>query len=429
MLSQEDNVRLTRVSRNTPTGELMRRYWQPILLSSEAPEPDGAPVRVRLLGEDLVAFRDTNGKVGLVEAYCPHRRAPMFYGRNEECGLRCVYHGWKFDADGNCVDVPTEPASSKMKDHIKIGAYPTFEKAGLIFAYLGPKDQMPEPPNYEWMRAPETHRHVSKTFEHCNWLQALEGGLDTAHSSYLHNNKLGDKLEFRQRDRAPRLDVEKTDYGFYYVSHRNANEDGTYVRVYQYVMPGQQMRANVQGNPGSRSNRVPKHDGHIWVPIDDEHTFVYNWMVGANQNAALSPEYVEEMEKSAGRGKDDLDPITFVLKKNPSNDYLIDRQMQKTSNFTGIVGVNTQDFALQEAMGGADGKMICDRTKENLGSSDKAIISMRNLLLEATRDVEAGNRPRGTDPKTHGQCRPHDGLVPAGKDWREQYAEDLVCKW
>jgi phthalate 4,5-dioxygenase oxygenase subunit len=429
MLSESDNVRLTRVSRGTPMGELMRRYWQPVVLSRELPQPDCAPVRVRILGEDLIAFRDTAGQVGLVDAYCPHRRAPMFYGRNEECGLRCVYHGWKFDAKGNCVDLPTEPASSKMKDHIKITAYPTYEKAGVVFCYMGPTDMTPEYPNYEWMRAPETHRHVSKTYEACNWLQALEGGLDTAHSSYLHNNKLGDKKEFRQRDRAPRLDVERTDYGYYYVSHRNANEDGTYVRVYQYVMPWQQMRANVQQNPGVRANRVPKHDGHIWVPVDDEQTYVYNWMVGVDDNARLDPEYVEEMEKSAGRGKDDLIPGTFKLKRNPTNDYLIDREMQKTSNFTGITGVNTQDFALQEAMGGADGRMICDRTQENLGSSDKAIIAMRNLLLEATRDVEAGKRPRGTDPKTHGACRPHDGLVPAGRDWKEQYAPHLVCKW
>ena len=429
MLSFEDNVRLTRVSRGTPMGELMRRYWQPILLSREVQEPDGAPVRVRLLGEDLVAFRDTSGRVGLVDAYCPHRRAPMFYGRNEECGLRCVYHGWKFDAAGNCVDLPTEPISSKMKDHVKITAYPTFEKAGLIFAYLGPQDMMPEPPDYEWMRAPATHRHVSKTYEHCNWLQALEGGLDTAHSSYLHNNKLGDKLEFRQRDRAPRLDVEKTDYGYYYVSHRDAQEDGTYVRVYQYVMPWQQMRAGVARNPGRSSNHVPKHDGHIWVPIDDEQTFVYNWKAGVDESARLDPEYVEQMEKSSGRGKDDLIPGSFVLKRNPTNDYLIDREMQKKINFTGIVGVNTQDFALQEAMGGSGSGPICDRTMENLGSTDKAIIAMRNLLLEATRDVESGKRPRGSDPKAHGLCRPHDGLVPKGADWQKHFAEALVCKW
>jgi len=429
MLSNEDNVRLTRVSRGTPMGELMRRYWQPIALCSELPEPNGSPLRVRILGEDLIAYRDTSGRVGLIDAYCPHRRAPMFYGRNEECGLRCVYHGWKFDADGKCTDLPTEPASSKMKDHIKINAYPTEERGGLVWAYLGPREQMPEPPNYEWMRAPATHRHVSKTYEHCNWLQALEGGLDTAHSSYLHNNKLGEMREFRQRDRAPRIDVERTDYGYHYVSHRNLGDDGTYVRVYQYVMPWQQMRANVQSNPGVRANRVPKHDGHIWVPVDDEQTFVYNWMVGYDENSRLDPAYIEEMETAYGRGKDDLIPGTFVLKRNPSNDYMIDREMQRTQNYTGIPGVNTQDFALQEAMGGSGNGPICDRTLENLGSSDRAIIAMRNLLLEATRDVEAGKPPRGSDAKVHGSCRPHDGVVPKGVDWREAFKDHLTCKW
>ena len=422
MLSPEDNERLTRVSRGTPMGELMRRYWQPILLSSEVPQPDCPPVRVRLLGENLVAFRDTSGRVGLVDAYCPHRRAPLFFGRNEECGLRCVYHGWKFDADGNCVDLPSEPASSNMKNRIKITAYPTWEAGDVVWAYLGPTDRMPEKPDYEWMRAPKTHRHVSKTFENCNWLQALEGGLDTAHSSYLHNNKLGDRNELRQRDKAPLLEVEKTDYGYYYVSHRKAGDDGTYVRVYQYIMPWQQMRGGVTAANGR--HEVPKLDGHIWVPIDDEHTYIYNWAYGIDHNVPLTPEFMEKYETYAGRGPDDMIPGSFVLKKNPTNDYMIDRQMQKTKNFTGIVGVNTQDMALQEGMGA-----ICDRSKENLGSSDKAIIAMRNLLLEATHAVEKGERPRGSDPRTYRTVRPFDELVPPGKDWREEMANDLRAKW
>jgi phthalate 4,5-dioxygenase oxygenase subunit len=194
-------------------------------------------------------------------------------------------------------------------------------------------------------------------------------------------------------------------------------------------MPWQQMRANVQGNPGVRANRIPKHDGHIWVPIDDEQTFVYNWMAGYDENSRLDPEYVEEMETAYGRGKNDLIPGTFKLKRNPSNDYLIDRAMQRTQNYTGIPGVNTQDFALQEAMGGSGNGPICDRTLENLGSSDRAIIAMRNLLLEATRDVEAGKPPRGSDAKAHGSCRPHDGLVPKGVDWKEAFKDHLTCKW
>ena len=168
MLKPEDNERLVRVGRGKPAGELFRRYWIPALLSSEVDEPDGPPARVRLLGEDLVAFRDTNGRVGLVDAYCPHRRAPLFFGRNEECGIRCAYHGWKFDVDGNCLDTPAEPADTGLKSRIKLTAYPTLDRGGIVWAYLGPHDRQPPPPDFEWLRAPATHRHVSKTFEHCN---------------------------------------------------------------------------------------------------------------------------------------------------------------------------------------------------------------------------------------------------------------------
>src|SRR5271167_594357 len=176
MLSHRENERLTRVGPGTPMGQLFRRYWIPAALSEQLPEPDGPPVRCRLLGEDLVAFRDTAGRAGLVGAFCPHRRAPLFFGRNEECGLRCVYHGWKFDRTGACVDMPSEPPDSLFKTKVAIEAYPTWEGGG-VWAYLGPKELQPAPPDYEWVRAPATHRFVSKTFEQANWLQALEGGL------------------------------------------------------------------------------------------------------------------------------------------------------------------------------------------------------------------------------------------------------------
>ncbi|MGH7091287.1 MAG: Rieske 2Fe-2S domain-containing protein, partial [Stellaceae bacterium] len=181
MITREQNERLVRVGRGTPCGELFRRYWQPACISTELPEPDCAPVRVRLLGENLVAFRDTSGKLGLIDAYCPHRRAPLFFGRNEEHGLRCVYHGWKFAVRGHCVDLPSEPQGSPMQAEVRAKCYPTHEQAGIVWAYLGPENAMPAPPDYEWMRAPDTHRYVSKTYEQCNYLQALEGGLDTAH--------------------------------------------------------------------------------------------------------------------------------------------------------------------------------------------------------------------------------------------------------
>jgi phthalate 4,5-dioxygenase len=423
VLKHEDNERLVRVGPGKPAGELFRRYWQPALLSSELAEKDGPPLRVRLLGEDLLAFRDTNGKVGLVDAFCPHRRAPLFFGRNEECGIRCVYHGWKFDVNGNCVDLPSEPSTSPMRDEVKIAAYPTLEKGGIIWAYLGPRAEMPAPPDYEWTRAPATHRYVNKTMEGCNYLQALEGGLDTAHSSFLHNNRVGNNRMLRNRDTAPRLDVEKTDYGYYYVSTRNADEDGKYVRVYHYVMPFQQMRGNIRTFDGSLS-KVPKLDGHIWVPVDDETTCVYNWACSYDRAVPLTPEYCEDFNLRYGRGKEDYIPGTAWLKRNLSNDYMIDRAAQRNQTFTGIKGVNTQDYAVQEGMG-----PIVDRSKENLGTTDRAIVTMRRLLLDATRAVERGEKPLALDPASYRNVRPYDNLVPADQDWREVFAQELVAKW
>jgi phthalate 4,5-dioxygenase len=173
MLSREDNTLLTRVERGTPMGTLMRRYWIPALLAREVAEPDGPPVRVRLLGEDLVAFRDTRGVIGLLDEFCPHRRASLFFGRNEECGLRCVYHGWKFDADGRCVDMMNEPADLQFKDKIFITSYPTVEVGGVVWAYMGPPDRRPAPPDFAWTRRPATHLQVSKVIQESNWLQGL----------------------------------------------------------------------------------------------------------------------------------------------------------------------------------------------------------------------------------------------------------------
>ena len=423
MLTKEDNDRLTRVGPGTPGGEMMRRYWQPACMSSEVPEKDGAPLRVRLLGEDLIAFRDTDGNVGLIDAYCPHRRAPMFFGRNEECGLRCVYHGWKFDRSGDCVDMPSEPEGTPLKERVKIKAYPTHEAGGVIWTYMGPKDNMPAPPDYEWMRAPAGHSNVTKTFENCNYLQGLEGGLDTAHSSFAHNNSLKTKDEPRQRDKHPRLDVERTDYGYYYVSFRNMQDGNFYMRIYHFALPAQQFRGGIHKFNGEK-REYPELNGHIWVPIDDNTTWVYNWTCAYDENSKFTEENCIEREYFYGRGPDQLIPGTFKLKANASNDYFIDRQMQKTENYTGIVGVNTQDFALQEGMG-----HIVDRSKENLGTSDKAIVQMRRLLLEAVREVEQGNAPRGSDPATHVNIRPYDGFMKTSDEWQTVFAEDLKPRW
>ena len=423
MLKTQDNDRLTQIGPGTPAGDLFRRYWQPAALASELPEKDGAPLRVRLLGEDLIAYRDSTGAVGLVDAHCPHRRAPMFFGRNEECGLRCVYHGWKFDRNGDCVDMPSEPAGTPLQAKVKIKAYPVHEAGGLLWAYMGPKDKMPPLPDYEWMRAPHTHRFVSKSEAACNYLQGLEGGLDTAHVSFLHNNNLKDKSSLGAQDGAPRIDVELTDYGYYYVSTRKSGPDRNYVRVYQYIMPFQQIRSNVLGYSGKRPE-VPKFDGHLWVPIDDHTTNIYNFMYSYSPDIPLPQDYAEHYEAYAGRGRDDFIPGTFRLKRNLTNDFLIDREDQKHRSFTGITGVNTQDMALQEGMG-----PIVDRSKEFLGTSDRAIVAMRRLLLEATHVVERGEDPKGLDPSTHAKARAYDDFVTGDENWQTSFAKELVAKF
>ena len=392
MLSQEDNERLTRVGPGTPMGNVFRRYWIPFLCSSEL-TADGAPMRLKLLGEQLVAFRDTQGRVALVDAFCPHRRAPMVLGRNEHNGLRCVYHGWKFDVTGRCVHMPTEPPESTYKDRVTIKHYPAWEGGGVIWAYMGPEATMPPKPDLEFVRAPETHRYVSRMVQDCNYLQALEGGVDSAHATILHNVTLGDMSWIDDYERTvPKLDVTPTDYGFQYSGIRQVG--GRYwVRVYQFIMPMTQLRGRI--SPVRREKeppKVPTINGHFWTPQDDVTVSVFSFIYSADPKIALPREFAEAMEADYGRGPDDLLP-DGRSKKNMANDYLLDREAQRTETFTGIEGINTQDVAVQEGMG-----PIADRTEEHLGATDRAVITLRRLLLEATRTVEAGGSPRGADP-------------------------------
>jgi phenylpropionate dioxygenase-like ring-hydroxylating dioxygenase large terminal subunit len=422
-ITREQNETLTRVGPGTPMGDALRRYWIPACLQEEIAEPDCPPVRVRLLGEDLVAFRDSAGQVGLLSAYCAHRLAPLFFGRNEECGLRCVYHGWKFDVTGQCVDTPSEPPFSRLSRRMSVTAYPTWEGGGIVWAYLGPEALMPDPPDYEWLRAPSTHYRVSKTGEPCNYLQAVEGGIDTAHSSFAHNNDLSNSRLLRNRDTHPELEVEVTDYGFRYASIRSISQDTSYLRIYQFIMPNQQMRGGLldrEGNPA----RLPSVNGHVWVPIDDENTFVYNWKYSADERSPISDEQWAGVERQAGRGQEHFIPGSYWLKLSPENDYGIDRERQRTQNFTGILGVNTQDFALQTGMG-----RIVDRSLEHPGSSDVAIVAARRLLLQAAADAAANGPLRGTDPGSYRMIRAADAVVDAAQSWREAMKDALVARW
>ncbi len=427
LITEELNERLVRVGPSTPMGEVLRRYWTPACLAEEIAEPDSPPIRVRLFGEDLVAFRDSSGVVGLVDAFCAHRRAPLFFGRNEECGLRCVYHGWKYDTQGNCVDMPSEPPYSKFRLRVSIKAYPTFEAAGVIWTYMGPTREMPAPPDYEWLRAPVgSHVMVSKTGEHCNWLQALEGGIDTAHSSFAHNNDISNTKALRNLDTHPSLEVDEKPWGFTYGSIRNVSEDQSYVRVYQFMMPNQQMRGGLVNGANGEPAKHPSLNGHIWVAIDDENVFAYNIKYTSDDSWEITEESFDAEEHRGGRGKVDYIPGTHWLKANKSNDYKIDREVQKTKTFTGIAGVNTQDFALQSALGGG---YIEPRHLEALGSTDRAITSARKLLREACYEVAAGRAVRGSDPSVLRTARAADMVIPRGVPWRDASKEATVAYW
>jgi phthalate 4,5-dioxygenase len=418
MLSREDNELLTRITPDTPMGDTMRRYWIPALLASELAEPDGAPVRVRLLGEDLVAFRDTEGRVGLLDEFCPHRRASLFFGRNEGCGLRCAYHGWKYDVDGRCVDMMNEPEELHFKDKIHITTYPTVEMGGIIWTYMGPKEHTPPPPKFAWTQAPATHRNVTKVIQECNWLQALEGGIDTSHAPIMHrlitHNTTRPGLKLSNpfvRGKAPHLVVDITDYGYQYAGLRPLDEADMHIRTYHFVMPFHQIR------PSQSDAGQPMVAGHIWVPMDDDNTMVYNWMYCLTDTPMTDQ---ERLEVRAGNGPMDVDQTTFRSRKNRANNYLIDRQVQKTETFTGIDGINIQDRAIQESMG-----RICDRTREHLGPADKAIIQARRLLLGAVKTVQAGGTPAGVAPSYY-PLRASEGVIPRNADWRELLTPEMA---
>jgi phthalate 4,5-dioxygenase oxygenase subunit len=402
MLSAEENETLTRTGPGTPMGELLRRFWLPALLPDELPRSDCAPVRVRLLSEDLVAFRDTEGRLGLIDAHCAHRRAHLFFGRNEECGIRCIYHGWKFDVDGNCVDMPTEPPESSFKDKVKLTSYSLREHGGILWAYMGPKKDIPQLPQLTFTQVPPGHRFVMKRFQECNYAQALEGGIDSAHTSYLHTTldfyrrtesylekaKVlrarfetdPDKLKpedldflFRTLDKAPRVMAKDTDYGLIIAAQRNLG-DRYYWRFNQFLMPFYTMPPR---NPG----------GHAFVPIDDGHCWV--WTFGCRLDRPYAVDEILGMKRGTVSGPfgAEVDDNYFPL-HNKSNDFLVDREVQRTYNFTGIVGTGNQDMAAQVCMG-----PVTDRTKEHLGVTDVGIIEMRRLLLNSAKDLCEGREP------------------------------------
>jgi len=367
MLSIEDNEKITKTGPGTPMGELFRRFWVPALLSSELPERDGTPVRFKLLSERLVAFRDSDGRIGILEERCPHRHASLYWGRNEECGLRCVYHGWKFDVDGKCLDMPAEPADSRFKEHVSAIAYGAHEAGGIIWAYMGPKEKQPPFPEFEWQFYPEEHSFAHKRLQQCNWLQNLEGELDTAHLNFLHR-QWGDGEVMPPDDlRRKRFFLAETDFGLLLMARSDSGPDQYYWRMTPFHLPSYTLIPDQPVNSFTAA-----------VPIDD--TSMWGFTVHWKTDGALPPERRMYM---------DVDPKTFMPVRNMQNEYLRDREKQLHVNWTGIDGIRTQDMAVQEDQDGP----ICRRWEEHLGTTDRGIVGSRRLLLHLAEQLEQGIEP------------------------------------
>lgn len=391
MLRPEQNKLVTETNSGTPMGELFRRYWLPALLSEELPTPDCPPVRLKLLGERLVAIRDTDGRLGVMDEFCAHRGVSLWFGRNEEGGLRCPYHGWKFDVTGQCTEVPSEDEGSAFCKRIKLKAYPLVERGGVIWIYMGPPEQQPPLPEWEFATVPDAHRFVTKRVQICNWLQALEGGIDSSHVSFLHSGGLKtDPLfkgakgnEYNMNDLRPKFEVVDGDAGLYIGVRRNAEPGHLYWRITPWVMPCFTM-VPPRGDH-------PIH-GHFWVPIDDENCWA--WSFDYHPTRPLKDSEVEAMRNGGGIHCKYV-PGTYTPLANHTNDYLMDREKQRSGElYSGVEGIAIQDASLQESMG-----PVADRTREHLTGTDKGIVQTRRKLIEAALALaERGEVPPGTQP-------------------------------
>ncbi len=405
MLSATENELLTRTGAGTPMGNLFRRYWLPVLLSSQLPEPDCPPVRVKILGEELLAVRDSAGSIGLIEPVCPHRGASLFFGRNEAGGIRCAYHGWKFAINGECLDAPTIDLEqmTQVCERARIKAYPACDWGDFVWVYMGPRTTPPPLPEMEFAKLPASHRYVSKKLQECNWAQAVEGGVDTAHFSFLHqlvtqsSDDLKEKtnrafqgyargtmnhdhVRWMRDDSRPRYHVAAHDAGLILAGTRRAEPGETYWRVAQFLLPAHAY------TPSAAAGQ--SYHGQTFIPIDDHScwVYVYTW----NPAQPLTREDRASYDKGAVIYPE-MDS-NWVPRRNRSNDYLIDRDLQKRESFTGITGVSEQDQAIQDSQG-----FIADRTREMLGPTDVGVVRFRRLMLDQARAVQSGVEPVSVD--------------------------------
>jgi len=410
------NDLLCRVEGEAPMGKLMRQHWMPACMIEEVAEPDGTPLRVRLLGENIVVFRDTEGRIGALDELCPHRRASLVFGRNEECGLRCLYHGWKFDVAGNAVDMSSEPTDAKLRSTMKTKAYPVVESAGFVWVWMGdPENVIPfSPPN--WSAAPAEKISIVKMHGACNWAQILEGSIDSAHSSSLHSSNMPTASEVSgsmatdsawlrpSADKSPRIEVQKTPFGFRYVAIRKAIVDPDkqdYVRMTLFQAP-----YTVHIPPNDQYNL-----SQMLVPIDDVNTMFY-WIAWHPTKGISQDAWRKFCGAEIGK---DVEPITYKKVRTAENNYLQDRALMKAGDFTGIYGIPCQDMAMWESMGA-----ITDRSEDLLGSSDKAIFTFRTQMYRAAQAVQKGEPAIGAiEPRVPlAKLKSFEGLVPKGYNWR-----------
>ncbi len=420
MLRKEVNDLLTQTDAGAPMGEMFRQYWVPALLARELPEDDCPPVRVKLLGERLIAFRDSLGRYGLMDEFCAHRGVSLWFGRNEEGGLRCPYHGWKYDYTGQCVEVPSEPEESGFRQKIKLKGYPLIKIGDVLWTHMGDKDNRPPEPVWEFATVPSEQTYTSKRWQECNWLQAMEGGIDSSHVSFLHSGALKtDPLfkgakgnQYNQADKKPVFEVVESDGGLYVGARRNAENDHYYWRITPWVMPSFTM-VPPRGDH-------PMH-GHFWIPIDDENCWA--WSFDYHPTRALTDEERQAMIDGYGVHNKYV-PGSFRPLQNKDNDYLMDREAQKRGEtYSGVWGIAMQDASLQESMG-----PIVDREKENLVSTDNGIIMARHRLRKACVALrDKGVQPPGRDPE-HQKVRSAARVLPPDEPYKEAMKEDLTAR-
>lgn len=432
MLSTSDNQLLTQISPATPMGNAMRRYWIPALLSSELPLPKAPPLEIHLLGEDLTAFRTGDGTVGLVQTHCPHRGAQLYYGRPESDGIRCAYHGWMFDISGRCIEMPNEPEESNFKDKVSILAYPCIERNGVVWAYMGPDSAPPPLPDLEWNLVPEDQVYLTKRIENCNFMQALEGEIDSSHSTFLHSTLTDDVFttpvavnlvrskgeRYRMQDKRPRFQVLDTDAGVMIAASYKAERYSRYWRITQFLMPFHTLIPPYGASPA--------FSGHAWVPIDDTHTMALCFTY--HPSLPLSTEHRELLTHQRD-GLEGLHPSVEAFESAPAipgnatwktqlrhdahSRYPVDWDFQNSKSFSGLPGVWPQDAAMQEGMG-----PIYNRSQEHLGTTDMGIIRVRRRLIEGAKTLaEDGTAPAGSAEPQHYAVRAASALVDNDGSW------------